>query len=333
MKVSQVGEFGLIHKLAGLVGRGHKASTPAWDNLVLGIGDDAAAWRNEPGLTLATTDCLIEGVHFTRTTIGWRDLGWKALAVNLSDIAAMGGSPRYALVTLALPADTEELAAEELYAGMAELANKHGVAIAGGDTSVAPAVLINLAVTGVAGEHLLTRSGARPGELVAVTGYPGMSAAGWRLLKEGRDFPSEASPLLTAFRRPVPRLAEGRILVESGVKTAIDVSDGLAADLGHICEASKAGAIVEVDRVPVHPTACTMFGAEAVQMALGGGEDYELLFTAPAEIITRVQEISACPVTVIGKMTGEHPGRVRLVEETGKSGHISGRGWQHFVSL
>ncbi len=331
MRVSQSGEFGLIHSLAGIIQAGRDERAPAWRRLVLGIGDDAAAWRCEPGLTLATSDCLIEGVHFTRATIGWRDLGWKALAVNLSDIAAMGGAPRYALVTLALPEDTDEQAAAELYQGMAELANRYGVAVVGGDTSAAPAVFINLTVTG-AGEQLLTRSAAKPGDRVAVTGCLGMAAAGWQLLKEGGEIPQEADPLLSAFRHPIPRLEAGRLLVQAGVQAAIDVSDGLAADLGHICEMSRAGADVSVDRVPVHPAARALLGAAALPLALGGGEDYELLFTAPAETIKQVQAQSPVPVTVVGEITSAHPGQVRLLDAAGRPFTLPERGWQHFVS-
>jgi thiamine-monophosphate kinase len=331
MNVSQIGEFGLIHELAEKIQGSRNTRFPAWQNLVLGIGDDTAAWHNEPGLTLATTDCLVEGVHFTRATTSWRDLGWKALAVNLSDIAAMGGSPRYALVTLAMPADTNKETAEELYAGMLELANGKGVAIAGGDTSASPLVFINVALTGVSGKHLLTRSAARPGDVVAVTGYLGVAAAGWRFLKSGQEIPSEAAPLLAAFQRPIPHLAEGSLLVEAGVKAAIDVSDGLVADLGHICEQSKVGARIEIPRLPLHPAVKTLFPAEAIQMALGGGEDYKLLFTAPAEIITRVSLKSTCEITVIGEVTDKHPGQVELFDESGKPFKTPDEGWQHFA--
>lgn len=283
MKVSELGEFGLIQAISRLIKESRDECSPAWQQLTIGIGDDAAAWRAEPGITLATTDCLIQSVHFTLDTTGWYELGWKAMAVNLSDIAAMGGRPRYALVALELPAETEVEDVMALYRGLLRLGHEHGVAIVGGDTNSADRVLISLAVTGQSGESLLTRSAARPGEVVAVTGCLGAAAAGWRLLKEKRPATEGDTPLRQAFLTPHPRLAEGELLVSEGVRAAIDISDGLVADLGHICQESGVGALIEVARVPQHPAARRLFGEEALGLALSGGEDYELLFTTSRE--------------------------------------------------
>ncbi len=235
---------------------------------------------------LATTDAMVEGVHFATGTPWW-ELGWKALAVNLSDIAAMGGVPGHALVNLSLPGDTEVEDVAQLYRGMAELANQQKVAIVGGNITSAPVVMIAVTVIGRGlKEGLLRRSAAVPGDRIAVTSYLGSAAAGLRMLTGGLKFPPEAAALLKkAHLQPQPRIAEGQVLVKQGVRAAIDISDGLVADLGHVCAASKVGATVRVNAVPVHPLMKEAFGKDALGLALTGGEDYELLFTAGERII------------------------------------------------
>ncbi len=331
MKLVDLGEFNLIDQLAGIVQKSGRPSALSWQNLVIGIGDDAAVWQNESSRTLATTDCLIEGVHFTKETTSWHDLGWKALAVNLSDVAAMGGRPLYALVTIGLPSELQADDVLELYAGMTELAEKSETAIVGGDVSTAPAVFINIAVIGGTGKHLLTRSAARPGEVVAVTGYLGSAAGGLRLLQEHCKPDNISKTLCEAFLRPTPRLEIGALLTAEGVRCAIDVSDGLAADLGHICRQSGVGAVVETSRLPIHPALTALFGAEALTLALSGGEDYELLFTAPANTIERVAAKALCPVTIIGTVTSQNPGEIRLTDPNGKTLSLDHGGWQHFA--
>ena len=248
MKVSQLGEFGLIDLLA-------KMAVGGDERLLIGIGDDAAAWKGDEAIQLATVDSFIEGVHFTRETTPWADIGGKALAVNLSDIAAMGGLPRYALVSLSLPGDTEVEDVTALYSGMLELAKQHGLTIVGGDTSRAPLVAIAVTVLGEnPTKQILTRSSAKAGETIAVTGHLGGAAAGLEILKEKRRLGAGVeAPLKEAFLHPTPRVAEGLLLAEQGVKTAIDISDGLVADLGHICQASEVGALLEVGRLPIEP--------------------------------------------------------------------------------
>lgn len=235
MKVSELGEFGLIDLLAKMISSSRDKQLASWRQLIVGIGDDTAAWHGDASTQLATTDSLIQDVHFTLDTISWKDLGWKALAVNLSDIAAMGGVPRYALVSLALPGDTEVEDVTALYQGMIELAQQFEVAIVGGDTSSAPLVAINITVLGSArsqDKHILTRSAAKPREKIAVTGDLGAAAAGLKILTEQLELDPEAVACLKeAFLRPYPRIVEGQLLVEHGVKTAIDISDGLISDL------------------------------------------------------------------------------------------------------
>ena len=335
MKVSEIGEFGLINLLTEMVQRSRDAEKEAWRELTIGIGDDAAAWQGDDSIQLATIDALIEGVHFNLDTASWEEAGWKALAVNLSDIAAMGGLPRYALVSLALPDNSEVEDVTALYRGIIELAQQSEVAIAGGNISSAPQLSIHIAVLGTAGKdrQVLTRSAARPREKVAVTGYLGAAAAGLDMLNRGLQFETEtAISLRRAFLKPYPRIAEGRLLAEQGVKAAIDISDGLLADLSHVCKASGVSARIEIDRIPVAPPVKSHFGERALELALAGGEDYELLFTGSQKTIDRVSTAVSCQITVIGEITASKAGEVVLVDSQGNPVELAGKGWDHFAS-
>jgi len=336
MKVSELGEFGLIDLLAKTAYDARDDKTTAWQQLILGIGDDAAAWYGDNSVQLATTDSLIEGVHFSLNTIAWEELGWKALAANLSDIAAMGGFPQYALVSLALPDHTEVEDVIKLYKGMVDLAQKFEVAVVGGDTSSAPLVVINITVLGSTrgrDKPILTRSAAKNGDKLAVTGYLGGAAAGLEILSKNLSLESETSvSLKEAFLRPYPRVAEGQLLIEHGVRAAIDISDGLISDLNHICQASQVSARIEIDRIPVLPAVRDSFGEKALEFALSGGEDYELLFTASAEVIDKVKAKASCPVTVIGEIGAGKAGEITLVDREGNPVKPTKAGWEHFAA-
>jgi thiamine-monophosphate kinase len=323
MKVSELGEFGLIDLLAKMVGEGD-------ERLLIGIGDDAAAWQGDESIQLASVDSFIQGVHFTPETTPWPDVGGKALAVNISDIAAMGGIPRYALVSLALPNDSQVEDVAALYNGMLKVAKQYGVTIVGGDISRAPLVAVTITILGSSPtKKILTRSSAKAGDIVAVTGHLGAAAAGMTLLKKDRHLDEEAeSHLKDTFLHPTPRLAEGLLLVEQGVKTAIDISDGLVADLNQICKASQVGARLEVERVPIEPALKTAFGEKALELALSGGEDYELLFTASSEIVERVKKAASGPITAIGEITAGKG--VTLIGKQGKPFALKKAGWEHF---
>ncbi len=331
-----MGEFGLIDLLADMINTASDKKSIAWQKLILGIGDDAAAWRGDTSIQLATVDSLVQDVDFTPGLIPWEELGWKALAVNLSDIAAMGGLPRYALVSLALPGNTDVENITSLYRGMIELARQFGVAIVGGDMSGAPILVINITVMGSTGrsdKKLLTRSAARPGEKVAVTGYLGAAAAGLEMLTKQISLePDSAASLKRAFFKPYPRIAEGQKLVDYGIKAAIDISDGLIADLRHICQMSKVGARIEVDRVPVHPAVRANFGDRALELATSRGEDYELIFTASDDIIDRVKKAVSCPITIIGEITAGKAGEITLLDSKGNQVNLPKAGWEHFTS-
>jgi thiamine-monophosphate kinase len=342
LTVSDVGEFGLIARLAAALG------PPEDPSVLVGIGDDAAAWMPSPGtLTVATTDSLVEGVHFDLRTTSWTDLGWKALAENVSDVAAMGCRPRYALVALGLPGGHRAADVEELYGGLRECAQAFGCAVVGGDVVRAPCVVLQVTLLGESlsvssstdGRPLLERSGARPGDVVAVTGPLGGSAAGLRLLTAERqptNLRGPAEALLRAHRRPTPRVAAGIALVEAGVRCAIDVSDGLVADVGHICERSGVDAEIWVDQVPVHPDARAVFGEEALTMALAGGEDYELVCAGPLDIVARASDMlvergEGAPIVLgsIRDRSGPEP-RVSVIDRTGNPIVIPRGGYQHF---
>jgi len=326
MKVSELGEFGLIDLLAKMAG-GEKDK-----RLLIGIGDDAAAWKGDDSIQLATVDSFIQDVHFSLNIASWQEVGWKAMAANLSDIAAMGGAPRYALVALAMPGDTEVDDVTTLYTGMLDLAGQYGVAIIGGDISRAPLVIITITILGNSPKkQLLTRSSAKVGEVVAVTGYLGAAAAGLEMLKQKLQFEPQATACFKqAFLYPYPRIAEGQLLADHGVKTAIDTSDGLISDLGQICKASKVGARIEADRVPVEPMVKAEFGEKSLELKLAGGEDYELLFTARAEVIDRIKKAASCPITVIGEIVAGKG--VTVVDRRGKPIKLGKTGWEHFIT-
>ena len=316
--------------------RAQDKQTASWHQLIIGIGDDAAVWHGDTSIQLATADSFIQDVHFSLAIASWNELGWKALAANLSDIAAMGGAPRYVLVSLALPGHTEVDDVVALYKGMIELAQQFEVAIVGGDTSSAPLVAINITVFGSTrsqAKDILTRSAAKPGEKVAVTGYLGGAAAGAEMLTKKLQFDPEATASLKgAFLHPYPRIAEGQLLVKQGMKTAIDISDGLISDLSHICKASQVGARIEVDRVPIQPAVKANFGDRALELALSGGEDYELLFTGSADVINKVTMAVSCPITVIGEIVADKLGEITLFDSKGNPFNLRKTGWEHFAT-
>ena len=332
MKVSELGEFGLIDVLNEIVASEEKTGE-AWDNLIIGIGDDTAAWRSSAGVQLSTIDAMVQDIHFKLGMTSWEELGWKSLAINLSDIAAMGGSPRYALVSLGLPGETDVRDIIFFYQGMLDLARRHEVAIIGGNISRSPLVTINIAVHGDARrpEELLTRSGARPGDKIAVTGYLGASSAGLEMLTKELSFDPQTMIILRqAFLQPVPRVKEGLVLAEGGVRAGIDISDGFVSDLGHVCKASRLGARVRMDILPVAPAVKANFGDRAIELALSGGEDYELLFTAPMPVMDVVKSTIGCPVTIVGEMVLDQDTGVTLLDKNGKIYIPQKIGWDHF---
>ena len=336
MLVRDIGEFGVIERLNALVvqrGAGNEAVRGS--PLLVDTGDDTAVWQSGKGRELFTTDTVVEGIHFTRETTPWRDLGWKAIAANISDIASMGGLPTYALITLGLPRETSVDDIEEMYRGMLEIGEEYGMAIVGGDIVGSPVLFVTTALTGATQRDPLLRSNARPGDKVAVSGYVGSSGGGLKLMLDSPGTTGTASDYLrSAHRRPKPAVAQGRMLSEAGISAAMDVSDGLADDLSKLCAASGVTARIHATDVPVHPCLRQMFPYSCLELALGGGEDYVLLFTGPASIveplIPRLGEGSAVIGSIEPVREASQAGKVILVEESGDEMLLSGGGWDHF---
>lgn len=374
MTIDDLGEFGLIDRIRGLL-----PESAADGGVIVGIGDDVAVLRSTADrVWLATCDVQVEGVHFIRERIDPRDLGWKSLAVNLSDIASAGGAPRFALVSLGLPSGLAVSFVDGLYTGLGEAASRHGAEIVGGNiTRSRGALFVDLFLLGEARrEEVMLRSGARPGDLVLVTGSVGDAAAGVALLLAPDRSTGEGYERVAALRRdrPSPRVSEGALIGSSRLATAmIDVSDGLADDLGHLCERSAVSARLYAAKLPVaeenralsrelrrgRPTVDTGAGqtragqaaAEAAgdegraprtggegaaaewHLALHGGEDYELLFTAPPgaaeRLAERVRRETGTPITIIGEILPAQE-RSELILPSGASVPLFGGGWDHF---
>lgn len=311
---------------------GRRLAGAVTPRVLLGIGDDAAVWQpSRSNRSVITTDALVEGVHFTRDLMRARDAGWRALASNLSDVAAMGARPVLATVALGFPAGTDSGWLLECYDGIAELAKRARCAVAGGDVTRAPAIVLSITVVGeVRAPNLKRRDGALPGDVIAVTGPLGGSAAGLRVARD----PSLASEpafagVLAAFRTPQPQLRAGRALGASRhVRAMMDLSDGLSTDLARLCAASGVGAVIE--RVLVDPGAAAVAartGDDAVHWALDGGEDFALLVTvrkhAFEHLTSRLRAACGVPLLRIGTITTE-PG-IRRPDGT----PIPPSGWDH----
>ena len=304
MNLKEIGEFGFIDRIA--------ARTTSGRGVVLGIGDDAAAIISDPSLqTLITADMLVEGVHFDQSFTTPTELGSKSLAVNLSDIAAMGGKPRFALLSLAVPPGLSLEFLDAFMDGFISRAGRYGVALIGGDTCASrTGFVVSVTLLGEQRpDRVIRRSGARAGDRVYVTGTLGDAALGLELLRRGERVGAAVNRHLD----PLPRTEAGQALTEAGVPTAmIDVSDGLLSDLGHILRQSGCGATLALDRLPLSAEYLNRIGEmshDRFALALSGGEDYELLFTAPAGreaelfdlfahltlAVTPIGEIVSCP--------------------------------------
>ena len=330
-RVSDVGEFGLIERI-----RGRKSTQD--EDLVVGIGDDCAVVRRGPVLEVLTTDCLVGGTHFEEGWLSMEDIGWKAIAVNVSDVAAVGGLPRHALVTLFLPEDFTAKQVDDLYDGMEACGEVMGVSVVGGDIvrTIGP-FAISVTMSGVCErDQLVLRSGARQDDIVVVTGALGQASVGMRLLHEGwSSGDASAEACVKRFRRPIPRLNEARTIVQTLLPSSmIDISDGLLSDLWHIMDASGVGAVLDADRIPVGGCVTNYFEGdreEALSQAMAGGEDYELLFTINSRHEEQLAEVGrslGVDLTPIGKITVKGTG-VKLASEGGER-ELGRAGFDHF---
>jgi thiamine-monophosphate kinase len=328
------GEHGLIAELSRIFGR------PP-DQVVCGIGDDTAVIGPDREHNLLwTIDALMEGVHFDLGYTPLRQLGRKAMAVNLSDIAAMGGEPQYVLLALGWPPERDLQGALELARGMQEMAGEYGAALIGGDTVSSPGGLsISLTVLGrVEPGAVLRRDQAQEGDLVYVTGPLGQAAAGLEVLRRGLELDEATKvPLQQAFLDPRPQVSAGRVLARHHLATAlIDLSDGVASDLYQICRLSHVGAVVDAASVPIPAgvgEVAVMTGQDPLDLALKGGEDYHLLFTARPEKKTAIQKCfgqADLPIPICIGAIDAGIG-VRLRRQAGEQ-DISGAGFDHFLS-
>ena len=339
------GEFEVIRRI------GHGLPKPD-PSVLLGVGDDAAAITPAPGMTtLLTTDTFVEGVDFDLAFSSWRQIGWKCMAANFSDIAAMGGVPRHALTTLCLPAHRSMEDVETLYAGIHELAGHagHPVSIVGGDLSSTDGpTVISITVSGEAAEeHIMRRSGALAGDILCVTGHLGASETGLRLLRSAReqasagrlasDQPSDRfDGVLCRHRTPVPRVREGVLLANSGwVRAMIDVSDGLSSDALHVGRDSVVGLNLDGNALPIAEEtrrAMEELRLDPVGTALESGEEFELLCAVAPEGVERLAaelaERTGTPLTPIGECLSADRG-CTFTDRTGPR-TLRPKGYDHF---
>ncbi|HEX7029920.1 MAG TPA: thiamine-phosphate kinase [Gammaproteobacteria bacterium] len=291
------------------------------DDLVLGIGDDGAVLRPRAGFDqVVVTDTIIEGRHFPEGFPA-EDIGWRALAVNLSDVAAMGATPRFAFLNLTLP-EPGPAWLRDFADGFFALAEMSATLLAGGDTTQGPLSVTVTVIGEVPAGQAIARGGAQPGDVICVSGMPGEAAAGLELWQDAPEH-----PLAARFRRPVPRLGLGANLRECAT-AAIDISDGLLADLGHVLKASGAGGRIELDRLPISEE-LREYSKDAQDFVLAGGDDYELCFCLRPEKLAELRaRDNGCEITAVGEIVAE-PG-LMIVDSNGARYEPARRGWEHF---
>jgi len=335
LKFSEIGEFGFIESIK-------KECITSLKGVIKGIGDDCAVFGPYSGrVLLFTTDMLVEDIHFLRDKLTHYQLGWKAIAVNLSDIAAMGGRPLYILISLAIPAKTNVELIQDLYKGMKDICEHYTVNILGGDTVASPdKLIINISLIGdTKEEEVIYRSGARSGDKIYLTGNVGDSFAGLKILKNEISPPNSiGSHFIKVHNEPKPLIETGRIIATSGLASAmIDLSDGLLSDLGHICKESGVGAMLFRSKIPLSSelkllASRTKFNP--LDLALSGGEDYILLVTVHEanskdfELLFKDKRPS--PLYLIGEIREEEG--IRMVNDDGSIEEIDIRGFNHFIS-
>lgn len=310
-------------------------------DLVVGVGDDCAVIDAGDRHWLITTDALVEGVHFSLAFSSVHDLGQRVMGVNISDIAAMGGRPRFFTVALGVPGSVDDARLRKLYDGINAMASEHGALLIGGDTVASNQLTATITVIGETDKgKAIMRSGAHPGDAIYVTGYLGMAALGLACLKAGNDTDT-AQPFIERYRAPHPRVDEGQKLAATGFITAmIDISDGLMADLDHLAQASQTGYEIHVDKLPKAggtDDLAHLIKADPRQLMLGGGDDYELAFTVARDHSEDFERWYAdgklgtdVPLTKVGKITEDPARRIALAAD-GTEIDVAMRGFDHFT--
>jgi thiamine-monophosphate kinase len=336
-RIGEIGEFGLIHRIEKVLDTEGVRSP----EVSLSIGDDTACFRPSPGYALLVTcDAVVEGRHYLGGHISPLDLGHRAMALNISDIGAMGGRPRYAVVSLGLKGDTPVRDVEDMYRGFLAELNPFGGSIIGGNiTKSEGGAFIDITLIGEVEEtKMVRRSTARPGDSVLITGYPGQAAAGLQMLLQGKGDERLKDNLLRFYNRPSHRAREGEAIAQSGRATAmIDTSDGFLGDLGHICEESRAGADLIQERLPVSDAlkqAALALGCDPYDLILHDSDDYELIVTCAAEDVPSIRSAVAKtydgPVSEVGTITNR-VGEIVLITRSGSRQTVAAKGWDHFA--
>lgn len=328
MQLRKIGEFGLIDLIRRKVFTKDK-------RVVLNIGDDAAVLKSSPGkLLIFTTDTMMERVHFDLRYCSFKDIGWKSMAANLSDIAAMGGIPLAGLVSLGLPKRIKVEQVLELYSGMKILSSRFRCPIVGGDIFSSPqGLVVTISLLGEVEKSLFrTRGGARVGDLIYVTGDLGEAEAGLKILRKSK---AKKNSITKKHLTPCPRIAESRLLIKNlKITSMIDVSDGLSSDLHHICEESNKGALIYAEKIPISQRimeVCRPLKIPPLNLALSSGEEYELLFTLSPKEDEKLKKITKgkFKISLIGEIMNKKEG-VKILDLDGKIKGLKRTGYTHF---
>ncbi|HUI28017.1 MAG TPA: thiamine-phosphate kinase [Candidatus Kryptonia bacterium] len=319
--LAALGEFGFLDRLL--------PTLKQRPDVLVGPGDDCAVVRCGNRRVLITTDALVESVHFERDWMTPHQLGRRSFLVNLSDIAAMGGRPTFCVISAGVPVSYPARDLTALHAGIQAAAQEAGAAVVGGNISRADRLFISITLLGEVGD-VVTRRGARAGDELFVTGTLGDAALGVKQLQRGRS----GGHAIQRYREPQPRVAVGVVLARRLASAMIDISDGLLQDLGHVTQASHVGAEIDVEALPYSAALRRLPAAEALQLALRGGDDYELLCAVPPRrvpALLRLRKQLGCQITRIGRCVSARKGIEML--GAGREVHVdSGGGWDHFVT-
>jgi thiamine-monophosphate kinase len=301
------------------------------DNLLIGIGDDGAVFRSHE-FSVQSTDALVENIHFDLSYTSFYNLGWKSIAVNQSDLAAMGSTSKYFLVTVGVPKSIERKNLKELYIGFKDILAFGGGQIIGGDLVRSKELFISIAATGSCQVEnnkplIMKRNCAEPGDVIAVTGFLGDSSGGLNLLKTRvKNF----EYLKNTHFKPKPKVNESQIFAKMGIKTCIDISDGLITDSIRISKASNVSIIIDTDKIPISQELKEAFPNSWKNQALNGGEDYQLLITGKNELITKIKNENDLNLTIIGNVEKKSSELLTLLENKKPSSEFLSKGWDHF---
>ena len=326
--VADIGEYALIERVGQMIQHRSLEHRPEIE-LIAGIGDDAAAWRVS-GIQVSTTDSMVEGVHFRRSTYTCFDIGWKSWVTNLSDVIAMGGTPLGGLVTLGIPEDMPLDEFESIYDGILSACQKYQTLVLGGDIVASPIFFVSVAMIGTCENMPVLRSTAKIGDLIAVSGPLGDARGGLQLLEEGREINSETRVKLTErHRRPEVNIEFAQLPKILGIHAMMDLSDGLTIDLAKLAASSGVAAEIAASLVPISTELQKEFPLSAETMALNGGEDYELLVVGTKNSLQDFA--SRYPkAAIIGKVIEGEPGNVVVLDGSGTVQELSESQWEHF---